>query len=61
MKHLTTQFEHLEREYRTLSIYFQHMGIESDCISPNLVASVCIDYFNWELTSEDIVFLSNIL
>ena len=40
--------------------YFGAIGIDSDMISPNLVASVVQDHFPWwNLTGNDIVFLSN--
>ncbi len=43
-----------------LKAYFSALAIDSEYISPNLVAFVVADNFPWwELSSEEIVFLSD--
>jgi hypothetical protein len=45
-----------------LKLYFNHIGVGSQEISPNLVAEVARNYFgSYKPTSDDIVWLSNIL
>lgn len=41
-----------------LKLYFEAVGVEH--VSPNLVAEVCYDKFPfWNLTGDDIVYLSD--
>jgi hypothetical protein len=50
----------METKLQILSGYFKAIGVDSEEISPNLVASVISEYWpNWELTSEQVVFLSD--
>jgi hypothetical protein len=50
----------LDLKTAMLRSYFESVKINPEDISPNLVASVCHDYFPfWEVTGEEVVELSN--
>jgi hypothetical protein len=53
--------KHLETKIKILELYFRQAGIESECISPNLVADIALDYFQFDLTSKEVVYISETL
>lgn len=50
----------LNNYYVILKSYFRSNGIDSDCISPNMVAEVADTYFSFmQLNNTEVVQLSN--
>ena len=48
----------MKTKLKLLKIYFQQIGVDSEYVSPNLVAEVTYD-FGWCLTSDEIIYLSD--
>jgi hypothetical protein len=53
------EFAYLRNKRQMLKSYFRAMQI--DYITPNLIASVALDNFKWELTSNEVIYLSDSL
>ena len=50
----------MDTKLKMLKIIFNNLNIESEYVSPNLVAEYCYNNFpNWNLSSDDIVWLSD--
>jgi len=56
----STESTIMEERLIVLKGYLKDRGIDSDECSPNLIADICFNYFpQWEVTSEEIVYLSD--
>jgi hypothetical protein len=49
----------LQNKLTFLRLYLSSLGIEAEYASPNLVADITLDTFGWDLSSDEIVWLSD--